>query len=66
MPVAEAMALAEAKAIAANYNVVFLENDVALFGTTRFTRVIGAMLWTNYRVFGATNAAPTLRYAGGA
>jgi Icc-related predicted phosphoesterase len=46
--------ITEAKAIAANYNVVFPEDDVALLGTTRF---IGATLWTNYRVFGATNGA---------
>jgi Icc-related predicted phosphoesterase len=46
--------IAEAKAIAADYNIVFLENEVAILGTTRF---IGATLWTNYRVFGDANAA---------
>jgi Icc-related predicted phosphoesterase len=46
--------IAEAKAIASNYNIVFVENDVVRLGTTRF---IGATLWTDYRVFGANNAA---------
>jgi predicted phosphodiesterase len=52
--------IAEAKAIAGDYNILFLEDDVALLGTTRF---IGATLWTNYRVFGDANAAAAMATA---
>jgi Icc-related predicted phosphoesterase len=53
--------ITEAKAIAANYNAVFLADDVAVLGAT--TRFIGATLWTNYRLFGATNAPAAMETA---
>lgn len=52
--------LEEGKAVAGDFNVVFLEQDVVVMGTTRF---IGATLWTNYRVFGAANAANAMEAA---
>lgn len=52
--------IAEARTIAADYNVFFVENDIALLGTMRF---IGATLWTNYRVFGAGNAPAAMEMA---
>jgi Icc-related predicted phosphoesterase len=52
--------ITEARTIAADYNVVFVERDIALLGTTRF---IGATLWTNYRVFGAGNAPAAMETA---
>jgi Icc-related predicted phosphoesterase len=50
----------EGKAIAGDFNVAFLEQDVLLMGTTRF---VAATLWTNYRVFGAANAAAAMEAA---
>jgi hypothetical protein len=52
--------LEEGKAIARDFNVAFLEQDVFLMGTTRF---IAATLWTNYRVFGTANAATAMEAA---
>jgi hypothetical protein len=52
--------IAEAKTIAGDYNILLLEDDIALLGTTRF---IGATLWTNYRVFGDANAAAAMATA---
>jgi hypothetical protein len=49
----------EGKAIASDFNVAFLDQDV-LMGTTRF---VGATLWTDYRIFGATNAAVAMAAA---
>jgi Icc-related predicted phosphoesterase len=53
--------IAEAKAIAGDYNILFVNDDVALLGGT--TRIIGATLWTNYRVFGDANAAAAMATA---
>jgi Icc-related predicted phosphoesterase len=52
--------LAEAKAAARDYNVVLLENDVAVIGGIRF---VGATMWTDYRLFGAHNAAAAMNAA---
>jgi Icc-related predicted phosphoesterase len=52
--------IAEAKAIAGDYNIFFVENHVAVLGTTQF---IGATLWTDYCVFGADNAAAAMKTA---
>jgi Icc-related predicted phosphoesterase len=51
----------EGKAVAGDFNVAFLEQqDAVVMGTTRF---IGATLWTNYRLFGAANAANAMEAA---
>jgi Icc-related predicted phosphoesterase len=49
--------LAEATALARDYNVVLLENDVAVIGGIRF---VGATMWTDYKLFGAHNAAAAM------
>jgi hypothetical protein len=50
----------EGNAIARDFNVAFLADDIPLMGTTRF---IGSILFTNYRVFGAANAAVAMEAA---
>ena len=52
--------IAQAKALAGSFNVLFLEDDVVLLGDTRF---IGSTLWTNYRLFGDANAAVAMEAA---
>lgn len=49
-----------ARRAAPGFNIVFLENDVVLMGTTR---IVGATLWTNFRVFGDINQAAALETA---
>jgi Icc-related predicted phosphoesterase len=51
----------EGREIAGDFNIAFLEDDVRLItarGTA--TRFVAASLWTNYRVFGAANAATAM------
>jgi hypothetical protein len=53
----------EGREIAGDFNIAFLEDDVRLMGDTvrgAATRFVAASLWTNYRVFGAANAATAM------
>jgi DNA repair exonuclease SbcCD nuclease subunit len=52
--------IAQAKSLAGDSNILFLEDDVVLLGDTRF---IGSTLWTNYRLFGDVNAAVAMETA---
>jgi Icc-related predicted phosphoesterase len=53
--------LLQAKELAPNFNVSLLETDsVVLGGGVRFA---GCTLWTDYRLFGANNAAAAMRVA---
>jgi hypothetical protein len=49
-----------AKAIAPNFNIRLLENDIAVIGGVRFA---GASLWTDYRLFGDHNAGGAMHAA---
>ncbi len=46
--------LALAQAAAPAFNITLLDDDTAVIGGVRF---VGATLWTDYRLFGETNAA---------
>jgi 3',5'-cyclic AMP phosphodiesterase CpdA len=52
--------IAQAKSMAGDFNILFLEDDVVLIGDTRF---MGSTLWTNYRLFGDANAAVAMETA---
>jgi Icc-related predicted phosphoesterase len=52
--------IAQAKSLAGDFNILFLEDDVVLIGETRF---VGSTLWTNYRLFGDANAAVAMETA---
>lgn len=52
--------LAQAKELAPSFNVHVLENDAVVIGGVRFA---GCTLWTDYRLFGANNAAAAMRAA---
>jgi predicted phosphodiesterase len=49
-----------AKTIGPDYNIRVLENDVAVIDGVRFA---GATTWTDYRIFGANNAAAAMNAA---
>lgn len=56
----------EGREIAGDFNIAFLEDDVRLIGDSvrgTATRFVAASLWTNYRVFGAANAATAMNAA---
>jgi 3',5'-cyclic AMP phosphodiesterase CpdA len=48
------------RAAAQDYNVVLLENDAVTIGNVRF---VGATAWTDYRIFGESNAAAAMAAA---
>jgi 3',5'-cyclic AMP phosphodiesterase CpdA len=52
--------LALARAAAPDYNVVLLENDAVTIEKVRF---VGATAWTDYRIFGDSNAAAAMAAA---
>ena len=52
--------LLQARELAPSFNVQTLENDPVVLGGIRFA---GCTLWTDYRLFGANNAAAAMRMA---
>jgi DNA repair exonuclease SbcCD nuclease subunit len=52
--------IAQAKSLARDFNLLFLNDDVTMLGDTRF---VGSTLWTNYRLFGDANAAVAMETA---
>lgn len=52
--------LAKGRAAAPDYNVVLLENDVAVIDGVRF---LGATMWTDYGLFGPQNAPAAMNAA---
>jgi predicted phosphodiesterase len=55
--------LALARAIAPGLNVFFLENDTVIIDGFENVRFAGASLWTDYRLFGDTNAPAAMHAA---
>jgi hypothetical protein len=53
--------LAQARELAPSFNVSLIENDSVVLGDR--VRVAGCSLWTDYRLFGANNAAAAMRTA---
>ena len=53
--------LAQAKELAPSFNVSLVENDSVVLGGA--VRITGCSLWTDYRLFGANNAAAAMRTA---
>src|SRR5262245_11834466 len=49
--------LAEARFLAPKFNVNLLENDALVLGGVR---LVGATLWTDYRIFGDANQASVM------
>jgi Icc-related predicted phosphoesterase len=52
--------LLQARELARSFNVQILENDAVVLGGIRFA---GCTLWTDYKLFGANNAAAAMRVA---
>jgi Icc-related predicted phosphoesterase len=52
--------LLQARELAPSFNVQILENDAVVLGGIRFA---GCTLWTDYKLFGANNAAAAMRVA---
>jgi hypothetical protein len=52
--------LAQARGLAPSFNIHLLEDDAVVTGGVR---LIGCSLWTDYRLFGANNAAAAMRTA---
>ena len=52
--------IAQAKSLAGEFNLLFVNDDVVLLGDTRF---VGSTLWTNYRLFGDANAVVAMEAA---